>query len=119
MRNKEYKKLKQERLYKKANRHHKTTTRDDRSPSRPQPKTEDGGKKHGPLTSYINSSYISAMNRLGGRNARQRIVAYVESYDDVFFGAICCDRSKQTNIILRLCCPRAPRSAKAKNSTCQ
>lgn len=44
MRNKEYKKLKQERLYKKANRHHKTTTRDDRSPSRPQPKTEDGGK---------------------------------------------------------------------------
>lgn len=85
MRNKEYKKLKQERLYKKANRRPKTTTRDDRSPSRPQPKTEDGGKKHGPLTSYINSSYISAMNRLGGRNARQRIVAYVESYDDVFF----------------------------------
>lgn len=85
MRNKEYKKLKQERLYKKANRHHKTTTRDDRSPSRPQPKTVDGGKKHGPLTSYINSSYISAMNHLGGRNARQRIVAYVESYDDVFF----------------------------------
>ena len=25
------------------------------------------------------------MNRLGGRHARERIVAYVESYDDVFF----------------------------------
>ena len=33
----------------------------------------------------INSSYVSAMNRLGGRHARERIVAYVESYDDVFF----------------------------------
>lgn len=37
------------------------------------------------LNAHINSSYISAMNRLNGRKARQRIVAYVESYDDVFF----------------------------------
>lgn len=37
------------------------------------------------LNHNINSAYIEAMNRLGGRHARQRIVAYVESYDDVFF----------------------------------
>ena len=37
------------------------------------------------LKDNINSSYVSAMNRLGGRHARERIVAYVESYDDVFF----------------------------------
>lgn len=37
------------------------------------------------LTSYLNSSYIAAANRLEGRNAPVRIVAYVESYDDVFF----------------------------------
>lgn len=37
------------------------------------------------LNDHLNSSYISAMNRLNGRHARQRIVAYVESYDDVFF----------------------------------
>lgn len=37
------------------------------------------------LNEHLNSSYISAMNRLNGRKARQRIVAYVESYDDVFF----------------------------------
>ncbi len=37
------------------------------------------------LNHNINSAYIEAMNRLGGRRARQRIVAYVESYDDVFF----------------------------------
>ena len=37
------------------------------------------------LRDHINSAYISAMNRLGGKHARKRIVAYVESYDDVFF----------------------------------
>ena len=37
------------------------------------------------LRDNLNSSYIRAMNSLGGRHARQRIVAYVESYDDVFF----------------------------------
>ena len=56
----EYKKMKEERMRKRQGSHH-------------------------PLNTYINSSYIQAMNRLGGQHARQRIVAYVESYDDVFF----------------------------------
>lgn len=38
-----------------------------------------------PLTNYLTSDYISASNALNGKKARRRIIAYVESYDDVFF----------------------------------
>ena len=37
------------------------------------------------LTENITSQYIEAANRLNSKKTRQRIVAYVESYDDVFF----------------------------------
>lgn len=37
------------------------------------------------LSQNLNSDFIAAANRLGGKNARHKIVAYVESYDDVFF----------------------------------
>lgn len=37
------------------------------------------------LTQNLSSQYIEAMNRLNSKSARQRIVAYVESYDDVLF----------------------------------
>lgn len=37
------------------------------------------------LSQNLNSDFISAANRLAGRNARRKVVAYVESYDDVFF----------------------------------
>ena len=37
------------------------------------------------LTKYLNSAYVEATNVLKGKRARRRIVAYVESYDDVFF----------------------------------
>lgn len=39
----------------------------------------------GKLGSYLTSDYISAANKLNGKTARRRIIAYVESYDDVFF----------------------------------
>ncbi len=39
----------------------------------------------GRLNHRLNSDYIAAANRLRGRGARQHIVAYVESYDDIFF----------------------------------
>ena len=38
-----------------------------------------------PLTNYIDSAYIEAANKMRSRQARRRIVAYVESYDDIFF----------------------------------
>ena len=37
------------------------------------------------LTRHISSDYLSAANALRPRDARRRIVAYVESYDDIFF----------------------------------
>jgi len=37
------------------------------------------------LSQNLNSDFIAAANQLGGKNHRRKIVAYVESYDDVFF----------------------------------
>ncbi len=37
------------------------------------------------LTDNINSQYVEAANALRGKQARRRIVAYVESYDDIYF----------------------------------
>ena len=37
------------------------------------------------LTGNISSQYMEAANRLRSKNARKRIVAYVESYDDILF----------------------------------
>jgi hypothetical protein len=37
------------------------------------------------LRDNINSSYVEAANALKGKGARRRIVAYVESYDDIYF----------------------------------
>lgn len=39
----------------------------------------------GKLGNYLTSDYIGAANVLNGKTARRRIIAYVESYDDVFF----------------------------------
>lgn len=37
------------------------------------------------LTDNINSQYFEAANMMTSKKARRKIVAYVESYDDVFF----------------------------------
>lgn len=37
------------------------------------------------LSQNLNSDYIAAANRLAGKNARHKIVAYVEGYEDVLF----------------------------------
>ncbi len=37
------------------------------------------------LTDHVNSRYFEAANRLASKQARRRIVAYVESYDDIYF----------------------------------
>ena len=43
-------------------------------------------KKNGKrLTGYITSQYQEAANRLRPKNSRKKIVAYVESYDDILF----------------------------------
>jgi len=37
------------------------------------------------LSDNLNSRYVDAFNSLRPKQAKRRIVAYVESYDDVFF----------------------------------
>ena len=37
------------------------------------------------LTEYINSKFIEAANALRPKKAKHRIIAYVESYDDISF----------------------------------
>ena len=37
------------------------------------------------LQDNINSKYFEAANALKSKNSRRRIVAYVESYDDIYF----------------------------------
>ena len=37
------------------------------------------------LNENLSSLYFEAANKLNSKSARQKIVAYVESYDDVFF----------------------------------
>ncbi|MBQ2195967.1 MAG: DUF4435 domain-containing protein, partial [Prevotella sp.] len=37
------------------------------------------------LKDNLNSFYFEAANKLTSKNARRRIAAYVESYDDIFF----------------------------------
>ncbi len=37
------------------------------------------------LKDQVSSDYVNAANKLKSRSARKRIIAYVESYDDVFF----------------------------------
>ena len=37
------------------------------------------------LKDNLTSSYVEAANRLNSKRARRKVVAYVESYDDVFF----------------------------------
>ena len=37
------------------------------------------------LKDNVNSQYVEAANALKGKRARRKIVAYVESYDDIYF----------------------------------
>ena len=39
----------------------------------------------GKLKDNLNSQYFEAANRLKSKQSRRRIVAYVESYDDIYF----------------------------------
>ena len=50
--------------------------------SAPQPPNLGGSTG---LTGYINSRYFEAANALTSKRSRRRIIAYVESYDDIYF----------------------------------
>lgn len=53
------------------------------------------------LAQNLNSLYVEAANRLRPKKARRKIIAYVESYDDVFFGVRCSMSLRMNDAIFR------------------
>lgn len=53
------------------------------------------------LSDNLSSLYIGAANRLKPKKARRKIVAYVESYDDVSFGVPYWESLKMILVILK------------------
>lgn len=60
------------------------------------------------LKDQISSSYIEAANMLTSKKARRRIVAYVESYDDVFFWRSVLSRFENDKLYFEVMLPVRP-----------
>lgn len=57
------------------------------------------------LRDNLSSQYFQAANRLNSKSARRRIVAYVESYDDVFFWRSILGQFEDDNIYFEVMLP--------------
>lgn len=68
------------------------------------------------LTDNMNSLYVEASNRLRPRKARKKIVAYVESYDDVFFWRMLLNDFENENRYFEVMLPSSTSLAKGKKS---
>lgn len=68
------------------------------------------------LKDNLNSDYISASNRLNGRKARRKIVAYVEAYDDIFFWRMVLGRFENEHRYFEVMLPTHNRLSRGKKS---
>lgn len=68
------------------------------------------------LTENITSAYFEAANRLRAKNARRRIVAYVESYDDVFFWRTALSRYEDNTRYFEVMLPSRTKLERGKKS---
>ena len=68
------------------------------------------------LKDNITSEYVHAANRLNGRNARRRIVAYVEAYDDIFFWRTVLSEFENDKIYFEVMLPSRQNLTKGKKS---
>ena len=66
------------------------------------------------LTEYLNSSFIEAANRLRPQRAAQRIIAYVESYDDISFWRSVFNEYESDNIHFEIMLPARTKLTKGK-----
>lgn len=62
------------------------------------------------LQENLTSSYFAAANRLNSKRQRQKIVAYVESYDDVFFWRSILSQFETDNYYFEVMLPSRPQS---------
>ena len=68
------------------------------------------------LTDHISSSYFSAANKLTSQKSRRRIVAYVESYDDIFFWRSVLSRFEDKTRYFEVMLPSKKNLSKGKKS---
>lgn len=68
------------------------------------------------LRDNISSSYVEAANRLNSRRSRRRIVAYVESYDDVFFWRTVLSRFETDKLFFEVMLPSHKTLERGKKS---
>ncbi len=68
------------------------------------------------LKDNLNSQYIEAANRLKPNNARRRIVAYVESYDDVLFWRTVLDEFETDRLYFEVMLPSRTSLGKGKKN---
>jgi len=69
------------------------------------------------LRDNISSAYVQAANRLASKKARRRIVAYVESYDDVFFWRSVLSRFETDKLYFEVMLPsRVPHLERGKKA---
>lgn len=66
------------------------------------------------LSDNLNSNYIGAASKLRAQGARRRILAYVESFDDIFFWRNVLGRFEDKNIYFEVMLPSRTSLAKGK-----
>ena len=86
------------------------------SPSRKEEVRTDGNKPARParLVDSLTSSYFSAAHKLYSKKARRRIIAYVESYDDVAFWRTLLEEFEDDERYFQVMLPSATSLAKGK-----
>ena len=68
------------------------------------------------LSDYISSQYVEAANAMRGKHARRRIVAYVESYDDIFFWRVVLGRFENSKLYFEVMLPSKKTLNRGKKS---
>ena len=68
------------------------------------------------LKDNLNSSYFEAANHLKSKSARRRIVAYVESYDDIYFWRTVLSRFEDTTRYFEVMLPSHRKLERGKKS---
>lgn len=68
------------------------------------------------LKDNITSEYVSAANRLNGKHARRKIVAYVEAYDDIFFWRTVLSDFEDDKVCFEVMLPSRQHLTKGKKS---
>jgi len=68
------------------------------------------------LTDNVTSGYIEAMNRLRPKGGRRKIIAYVESYDDVAFWRLLLDEFESDSLYFQIMLPDGKSLTRGKKS---